>query len=238
MLRVRVKAPFAAFRTFVAGSYRPTAPFLTPSAAYGLLLNVAAIESRHDDGVSPMTLLKEGLPPAEVAVGAVSLPQTQTLYQQLHNYPVGTTGRERAGDTKGNKYNIQPIRREFLSDLDAYVCVRGNDWLEDRVREGLRLGGRLTSPEGRPRYGVPFLGDNNFIISVLKEDAGPVPAYWFVQAERDAAGSSLNLCRLTVWIDRRDLSKTVSWLYHRADEATVEIPDLGWTPIPPLETRT
>ena len=32
-------------RTFTAGWYRPTATFLTPSAAYGLLLNLAGIES-------------------------------------------------------------------------------------------------------------------------------------------------------------------------------------------------
>ena len=39
MLLLYIKAPFAAFRTFTAGRYRPTAPFLTPSAAYGLVLN-------------------------------------------------------------------------------------------------------------------------------------------------------------------------------------------------------
>ena len=30
MLRLRVRAPFAALRTFTAGAYRPTAPFITP----------------------------------------------------------------------------------------------------------------------------------------------------------------------------------------------------------------
>ncbi len=234
MLRLRIKAPFAAFRPFTAGTYRPTAPFLTPSAAYGLLLNVAAIESRHDDGKSPMTLMAGDLPSAEIAIGAVSLPEVQSLYQQLHNYPVGATGKERASDTRGNKYNIQPIRREFLSDLDAYVCVRGNDWLEARVRDGLRLGSRLA-PEGRRRYGLPFLGDNNCIISVLREEADPVPAYWFIQKGRDTDGASANICRLTVWIDRRDMSKTVTRLYRRADGATIDLPAHAWTPIPPVE---
>ena len=50
MIRLRVKAPFAAFRYFTAGSYRPTAPFVTPSAAYGLLLNLAGFDTRYDDG--------------------------------------------------------------------------------------------------------------------------------------------------------------------------------------------
>src|SRR5829696_6921703 len=103
MLFLYVEAPFATFRTFTAGSYRPTAPFITPSAAYGLLLNVAGIESRRDDGKSVMTLTAAGLPEVEVAVGAVRVPELQSLYQQLHNYPVGATGRDRAADTKGNK---------------------------------------------------------------------------------------------------------------------------------------
>ncbi len=36
MFILYVQAPFAAFRTFRTGWYRPTATFLTPSAAYGL----------------------------------------------------------------------------------------------------------------------------------------------------------------------------------------------------------
>lgn len=234
MLRLRVKAPFAVFRPFVAGYYRPTAPFLTPSAAYGLLLHVAAIESRHDDGLSPMTLMAEGLPSAEIAIGAVGLPEVQNLYQQLHNYPVGTTGKERADDTRGNKYNIQPIRREFLSDLDAYVCLRDNEWLEGRVRDGLRLGCRFA-PEGRHRYGVPFLGDNNFIISVLREEADPVPAYWFVQVERSGNVPHTNVYRLTVWIDRHDMSRTETRLYHQPGDMLINPPSGAWTRIRPPE---
>lgn len=234
MLRLRVKAPFAAFRPFTAGHYRPTAPFLTPSAAYGLLLNAAAIETRHDDGKSPMTLMAENLPSAEIAIGAVCLPEVQSLYQQLHNYPVGATGKKRAPETKGNKYNIQPIRRQFLSDLDAYLCLRGNDWLEARVRDGLRLGSWFA-PEGKRRYGVPFLGDNNFIISVLREETDPVPSYWFMQIGRDMGGASPNICRLTVWIDRRDMSRTATRLYRRMDEATLDPPADAWTSIPPRE---
>ncbi len=46
MLALYIEAPFAACRTFTAGWYRPSATFLTPSAAYGLLLNLAGIETR------------------------------------------------------------------------------------------------------------------------------------------------------------------------------------------------
>lgn len=234
MLRLRVKAPFAAFRTFAAGYYRPTAPFLIPSAAYGLLLNVAAIETRHDDDESPMTLIAEGLPSVEIAIGAVSLPELQRLFQQLHNYPVGSTGKGRAGDTKGNKYNIQPVRREVLSNLDACIGVRGNAWLEGRIREGLRLGSRFA-PEGRRRYGVPFLGDNNFLLSVLREEPDPIPCYWFGRVGRDPDRAGRETSRFTIWIDRRDLSKTVAGLYRRTETAVSEIPAEAWTMLPPSE---
>ena len=136
MLRLRVKAPFAAFRTFSAGAYRSTAPFITPSSAYGLLLNVAAIETRHDDGRSPMTVTASGLPSARIALGAVTLPTVQTIYQQLHNYPVGAVSQAALDRSRGTKPNIQPIRREYLTNLDGYVCLDGNPELENRVEWG------------------------------------------------------------------------------------------------------
>src|SRR5256885_1406244 len=128
MLCVYVEAPFGACRTFTAGWYRPTATFLTPSAAYGLLLNVAGVETRlreeeagHSSNV-PTTLIRPDLPEVSLALGAPALrlrggraipvppgeryPAVQQMYQQLHNYPVGTSGQERAESAKGNKYNI------------------------------------------------------------------------------------------------------------------------------------
>lgn len=243
MLRLRVKAPFAAFRTFTAGSFRPTAPFITPSAAYGLLLNVANVESRRDDGVSPMTVTAVGLPAANIAVGAVAgpdgtptLPEVQTLYQQLHNYPVGTSGQERAGQARGSKYNIQPIRREFLSGLDAYVCLAGSDWLEDRVRRGLADGCQFA-PEGRHRYGVPFLGDNSFTLSVLREEQTALPAYWYCLVRDDTGPRLGQVSRLTVWIDRQDMSRTVTRLFSRLDQPQVEVPDSAWTEIRPPQSE-
>jgi CRISPR-associated protein Cas5t len=235
MLRLRVKAPFAACRTFTAGRYRPTAPFLTPSAAYGLLLNVAAIETRRDDGTSPMTVTAQGLPAVELALGAVRTPRVQTIFQQLHNYPVSQSpeNKARAQDARGNKYNIQPIRRELLSDVDAYVCVRENDWLEERVRRGLSEGSRFA-PEGKPRYGVPFLGDNSFTLSVLREEPeARDAAYWYsLVGAADAVGAS-NLCRLTVWIDRQDMSKTLGPLFRRGETRETEPPASAWVAIEP-----
>src|SRR4051794_40033355 len=137
MLCLYIQAPFAACRTFTAGWYRPTATFLAPSSAYGLVLNVAGVESRLreedecHDGKVPASYTRPGLPPVRLAVGAPavdgidSFPRVQTVFQQLHNYPVGASGQERAESARGNKYNINPVRREFLSGLRAVVALDG-----------------------------------------------------------------------------------------------------------------
>src|SRR3982751_3553327 len=100
MLSLYLEAPFAACRSFTAGWYRPTATFLTPSAAYGLILNIAAIDSRlREEDVShggkvPASLTAFGLPAVRLAIGVPAdgrsiddaHPRVQTIYQQLHNY--------------------------------------------------------------------------------------------------------------------------------------------------------
>jgi CRISPR-associated protein Cas5t len=237
MIALRVEAPFAACRTFTAGWYRPTATFLTPSAAYGLLLNVAGIEARlreADDGypakpTAPATLMRLGLPKVRIAVGKpddAGYPRVQSVYQQLHNYPVGASGEARAADAKGNKYNITPVRREFLSDLKAVIAVDGEPDFENRIRDG------LSSPNA-DRYGVPFLGDNAFLLDLLKVVEAPT-AYWYERvAEASSAGPRPRTTRLTVLIDRGDLSRTTSALYAPTEEASADIPEQAWTLIAP-----
>lgn len=233
MLLLRVQAPFAAFRPFTAGWYRPTAGFLTPSAAYGLALNLAGIEARRDDGLSAMTVTEFGLPPARVAVGADPahpLPAVQTLFQQLHNYPVGASGKERKDDAKGSKYNITPVRREFLSGLRALIALDFLDQptIEARVREGLAG----EPPRSGRRYGLPFLGDNAFLPDRIEALDGPSPARWYRRPDAEA-GPVPDSTRLTIWVDRQDMSRTTSALYAPAAEASAEIPDAAWTLIDP-----
>ena len=172
MLTLYIEAPFAVCRTFTAGWYRPTATFLTPSAAYGLLLNLAGVETRlreEDEkhpGSVPATLTLPGLPLVRIALGAPAFrrirgdfvevpeperyPRVATLYQQLHNYPVGDAKAKGASETpsvlgmrraKGNKYNITPVRREVLVGLRAVIAVDGNADVEGGIRQG--LGGEL-----------------------------------------------------------------------------------------------
>jgi CRISPR-associated protein Cas5t len=249
MLVLYVDAPFAACRSFTAGWYRPTATFLTPSAAYGLLLNIAAIEIRlreedeQHPGKVPVTMTRAGLPAVQLALGAPVIrlkgrhaepiseegdryPRVQTIYQQLHNYPVGTSGEGRAASTFGNKYNISPVRREILVGLRVVVAIDGNPDLEARVRNG--LDGQLSVS----RYGLPFVGDNAFLpdrIAVL--DQLPV-AHWYERVTEDQSSVRARTTRLTVMIDRADFSRTRSELY-APGEPTNEIPRLAWTQIDP-----
>lgn len=241
MLWFHVEAPFAAFRTFTAGWYRPTATFLTPSAAYGLVLNCAGIDSRlregddGHDGKTPATLMRSGLPVMRLALGvpasagkeraaddSEAFPRLQSVYQQLHSYPVGASGRERAPSCRGNKYNITPVRREFLSDLRAVVGIDASAELLDQIRRGLN--GEFS------RYGVPFLGDNNFLLdrAELREQAGK--AYWFTPIMSASVGVQQRAARLTIAIDRADLSRTKSQLFVPSD-AYEHPPDAAWTTV-------
>ncbi|MBI2502234.1 MAG: CRISPR-associated protein Cas5, partial [Candidatus Latescibacteria bacterium] len=161
MLCLYLQAPFAAFRTFTTGSFRPTAGFITHSAAYGLLLNAAGIEMRQENEGGPMTLIRSDLPRFRLAVGACEIPRMHSVYQQLHNYPVGNTRRDFAPRAKGAKYNIAPARRTFLGDLRSYLCMEGNSDLEQKVIDGLQ--GKIVRD-----YGLPFAGDNNFLLDRLE----------------------------------------------------------------------
>jgi CRISPR-associated protein Cas5t len=258
MLVLYVEAPFAVCRTFTAGWYRPTATFLTPSAAYGLLLNLAGIETRlreEDEwhpGSVPTTLTLTGLPRARIALGAAAVrrfreefvevaeperfPRVATVYQQLHNYPVGDAKPKGATEkpsvlgmrrAKGNKYNITPVRREVLVGLRAVIAVDGNADLEASIRRG--LGGESRAG----RYGLPFLGDNAFLPDRIDTLEDPQPAHWYERVVADATTILPRTTRLTVWIDRAEMSRTTSALFAPTPTATTEPPPNAWTSINP-----
>jgi len=224
MLRLRVQAPFATFRTFTAGSFRPSAPFVTYSAAYGLLLNLAGREMRApDDGKSAMTQIATDLPRFELALGVYGeLPTVQTVYQQLHNYPVGSSGKAREESTRGNKYNITLARRVVLHRLDALLALRGDEGLEADILTGLR--------GGHPRYGLPFLGDNSFLPDRIEQVDDAVEARWLLPLEEGTAMDDLadGAMRLTLRIDRADMSRTESGLFRLESEARRESPSDAW----------
>ena len=219
-----LEAPFAAFRTFTGGSFRPTAGFITPSAVYGLLLNAAGLEMRYDDGRSPMTLIGKGLPRIQLAIAALEWPGRHSLLQQLHNYPIGKSGEGHAGNTKGSKYNIIPVRREFLSGVRAYIGFDCDEELEKDIVEG--LAGRRSRA-----YGLPFLGDSNFLIDRLEPVEKPQPAFWFERVEEEQEGFRDHITRVTVTIDRADLSRIRSTLYAPCVERTTIPPAGAWVEV-------
>lgn len=96
---LHVKAPFAAYRYFQAGNYRVTMPTMPNSAAYGLVLNLAGIEMRTalDQKTTVIKPSAEDFRSGQgrlhfrlaISVGEVTPASKDTIYQQLHTYPVG-----------------------------------------------------------------------------------------------------------------------------------------------------
>lgn len=222
-LWLQIRAPFAAFRGFQAGVYRATSPVMPPSAALGLVLNLAGIEMRAST-TGQTTLIRDDIPNLCLAIGTVAGTNSEicSLYQQLHSYPVGNSGKELALRTHGAKYWIVPVRRELLVGLDVILGIQADDGLFKRIRQGLR--GELEEP----RYGFPFAGDNNFLFDQINIVAQPPLTHWYAQMLPDEPPRQSS-CRLTVSIDRADNSKTTNFLYAPVKEASNYPPDAAWT---------
>jgi CRISPR-associated protein Cas5t len=226
LLWLHLQAPFAAFRWMQAGVWRGTSPVIPHSTAWGLVLNLAGIETRAADG-GETTLVRNDAPAFELAVASLHEEPTSrtTLYQQLHSYPVGNSGQELRAKTHGNKYWIAPVRRELLVGFDAIIAVRASDDIVNRVRSGLE--GTLSGS----RYGLPFAGDNNLLFDRIDVLEQPPSARWFTpiaQGDEARTGS----CRLTIGIDRRDASRTTSALFAPTVAASSEPPKEAWVFVP------
>jgi CRISPR-associated protein Cas5t len=204
---MRLKAPFAAFRYFQAGVYRSTMPTIPHSAAWGLINNILGIEIRIN--VNHLTTqISNEIPSFLIAIGNNAVPEINSLYQQLHVIPVGSSGKENAERTKGSKYFIRPVRREILSNLDVMIGIQSDDSeLKQKVISGLK-------GEYKPsRYGLPFAGDNNLLFDSIEVfDESPVSAFWYIKID-DESIVETDTARLTVGIDRLDNSETIAPLF-------------------------
>jgi CRISPR-associated protein Cas5t len=220
-LFLRLDAPFAAYRWLQAGVFRGTFPVIPHSAAWGLVLNLAGIETRgalHE----VVTPIRPDAPRFDVAVGIVRAGERSTLYQQLHAYPVGNSGKELQAKTKGAKYWIAPAKREVLVGAVFAVGVRAPGGLVDRIQQGLR--GVF------PRYGLPFAGDNQFLFNSIDVVAAG-EARWFVPVGSGTAPQEST--RLTVNIDRADSSRTSAPLFAPATWGVC--PTQAWCPVGPQQ---
>lgn len=224
LLWLHLRAPFAAFRWMQAGVWRGTSPVMPPSAAWGLVLNLAGIETRAQ-GQGVTTLVRPDAPCLEIAFASRGEPERASLYQQLHGYPVGNSGKELQARTHGSKYWIAPARRELLVGFEMVLGVKGPADLLERVRAGLR--GALPGP----RYGLPFAGDNNLLFDRIEELSNPPESRWYTPVRRDQPRRS-GSCRLTVGIDRADASRTTSALFAPIASGSALPPDEAWVTVP------
>ena len=221
---LRVYAPFAAFRWLQAGVYRATSPVIPPSAAWGLVLNLAGIDTRGPDQ-NGTTTVRADAPSLEIAIGALGSTDTASLYQQLHSYPVGNTSKHLQARAHGAKYHIAPTRREILVGFACVLAVRGDDSILSRVGPGLR--GELRSS----RYGLPHAGDNNLLIERIEELASVPMCRWYARIEPGDVPAS-GTCRLTIGVDRRDSSGTTSAIYAPLAQSCEPAPAASWTWVP------
>lgn len=219
---LHIQAPFAAFRWLQAGVYRATSPVMPPSTAYGLVMNLASIETR-DSAQTEVTQMRTDLPQIRIAVGLCKAAEVSSLYQQLHSYPVGNSGKELAARSQGAKFWITPVRREVLVDLDMVIAVEAEAEVLTRVAQG--LAGTL------PRaYGLPFAGDNNLLFDRITLQETPIKAEWYALLPADAPPIS-GSCRLTVGINRLDSSQTTMPLF-APSVPSLEPPSNAWVWVP------
>jgi CRISPR-associated protein Cas5t len=228
-LWLHVRAPFACFSSLRSGTYRDTMPVMPPSAAYGLILNLAGIEMRGSlkETITPIC---PDLSPLKLAFGRVagSNSEISVLLQNMHNYPIGQTGKERKAKAHGSKYWIEPTYREIIVNLDMILGVQADSELIFRIREELDGKGDCeASRRHRPCYGFPFAGDNNFVFDRIDCLEKPLPTHWFVRSD-----SNLELepgaVSLTVEIDRQNTSQTKSLLFSATKNAISFLPDSEW----------
>jgi len=216
-------APFAAFRWLQAGVYRGTFPVIPPSAAWGMALNLAGIESRGalDEVVTP---IRPEAPHLDVAIGIARSAERSTLYQQLHGYPVGNSGSILRARVRGQKYWVAPAKREILVGLRCVVGVRGAPAVVERIPRG--LAGTLPVD----RYGLPFAGDNQFLFNRIDVVSPPEDVRWFVPVRPGETPKEST--RLTTLIDRANASRTRAPLF-APTPSPCPCPEEAWVDVGP-----
>jgi len=236
-LWLRVIAPFAAYRPMQAGSLRATLPVMTYSAAWGLVLNLAGIETRQ--GINQTTTgTNPDAPSLRITIGLpIKMPGISSLFQQGHGYPVGKSPKGEAlkALSHGAKYWIAPVRREVLVGLDVVLGVEGDSEVMRRIRDGLLGCGDW------PRYGLPFAGDNNLLFDRLDLLPSAPLCRWYTPVDLNAKPRQ-GATRLSRAIDRADSSKTTCDLVapQSDSEKTAEPPlsAWAWTPREPVSSAT
>jgi CRISPR-associated protein Cas5t len=184
--------------------------FAPPSALYGLLLNVAGVDMRGE----------KTLPSLRMALAATRRPTVSTLVQQLHLSPVGSAAKPWEPFTKGSKPSISQARRELLCGLEGYCLVQANAELETAITEGLA--------GNHKRYGLPFLGDNNFLLDDLRQvEPHARPVEWLTPANGSPG------IYLTLWVGRGKAARVRAAQFTYREGSLDAPPEDAWTEITP-----
>ena len=221
MLFVYFKAPFGAFKPFQSIELHATADFITPSAAYGLLLGLAGIDC-HVDYERKREFLD-----ARIAIGQKHRPLPGRLLQQLHKMPAGSVSQETLDRAKGNKPKIDIFRRDHLCRLEGYIGVR-HEKLEALVRKG------IEEPATLNYWGLPFMGDNNFFLERLDAKDRPDRCRWFYPFKEHNLREGERLYYFSVWTDYEPNPTSYSRLFALSEmKDSLEKDDEAWISIGP-----
>lgn len=168
------------------------------------------------------------------------LPGKGVLFQQLHALPVGSTNKHRIPLTKGNKHHISPGRRQLLYGIRGVCVVRGDAAFEAQLTAAFQET-PWTLEDGGPRYGIPFLGDNSFMLEELElaELKPDHMAEWLVRLDPDGEWEegldARAPFRLTLWADRAGMKSTRSAFFQTQPGFLSTIPDSAWVTVGPCE---
>ena len=198
------KAPFAAFRPFKSFELCPTADFITHSAAYGLLLGLAGIE-RED---------KESFADARIVIGRKHPAKKGRIFQQLID------GKRELAHDEGGDFNLRPFWREVLYDLEGYVGL-DHPALEEFVDKGIR------HPSTLSYWGLPFMGDNNFLLERAEIHETPTPCRWFDVYKGEKLSRRERLHYLSVWTDYNTGADSRGLLFFLTEEKESP-PETAW----------
>jgi len=78
-------------------------------------------------------------------------------------------------------------------------------------------------------YGLPFLGDSNFLIDRLEPVNNPEAALWYEMIEdADEEEVKEHITRLTIAIDRINMTRTKSALFAPVAQPSRGIPEKAW----------
>jgi len=201
MIYVYFKAPFGAFKPFQSVEMLATAEFLTPSAAYGLLLGLAGVDRIH----------KGRFAGARIALGLKQLPRRGRLYQQLHVIPQSKPQKEGESErrrelAKGRKLSIRTFWKEILYDLEGYIGLDHPE-LEALVDQG------INRPSTVSYWGLPFMGDNNFFVERFEVERKPSPCRWLRPLRENESPQGERLFYLSIWTDYENNSGSNSQLF-------------------------